>query len=286
MRLVERLWHVLGCQLRNPRGVTGSIVGWLMAWINDEPNRLAVDALDPRPGQTVLELGFGPGWGLRTIAARTRGTRVYGVDHSMRMLEQATRINEVAVSRGRMVLVQGPFSPLPWIDEMFDRILLVNVAYFLDSDGRDISEAYRVLRSGGRLVVYVTARETMDKWPFAGRDTHRTFDARDLALLLENAGFRRSHIMITHLELAFGIRGLIAVAEKPGRTAHDDRLAQDGIRGDDLKVVTPDFSGARQARLVSARFGKLGTGFSRKRPANASLLLVTVAPENDRSTLR
>ena len=246
MLIVERIWHVLGCQLRNPRGAAGSIVGWLMAWINDEPNRLAVDALDPRPGETVLELGFGPGWGLRTIAARTRGTRVYGVDHSMRMLEQATRTNEVAVSRGRMVLVQGPFSPLPWIDEMFDRILLVNVAYFLDSDGRDISEAYRVLRSGGRLVVYVTARETMEKWPFAGSDTHRTFDARDLALLLENAGFRRSHITITHLELAFGIRGLIAVAEK-GRTTHRDRPAQDGIRGGDLKVVTRDL--AVRARL-------------------------------------
>jgi SAM-dependent methyltransferase len=251
LRVVERIWRALGSQLRNPKGAAGSIVGWLMAWINDEPNQLAISALDPRPGETVLELGFGPGWGLRTVAARTGGARVYGVDHSARMLEQATRINEVAVSRGRVVLIHGPFNPLPWIDEMFHKVLLVNVAYFLDSDGRDISEAYRVLRSGGRLVVYVTARETMEKWPFAGRDTHRTFDARDLALLLENAGFRRSHIMITHLELAFGVRGLIAVAEKVGRTTHDDRPAQDGIRRGDLKVVTPDLRGARQAGVVS-----------------------------------
>ena len=214
MRVVERLWHVLGCQLRNPRGVTGSIVGWLMAWINDEPNRLAIDALDPRPGETVLELGFGPGWGLRTIAARTRGTRVCGVDHSMRMLEQATQINEVAVSRGRMVLVQGPFSPLPWIDEMFDKVLLVNVAYFFDSHDRDISEAYRVLRSGGRLVIYVTSRKTMEKWPFAGPGTHRTFDAWDLGRLLEHAGFHRSHITITPVALALGVEGFIAIAEK------------------------------------------------------------------------
>src|SRR4030088_2031689 len=133
VRVVARMWHALGCQLRNPRGTTGSIVGWLMAFVNYEPNRLAIDALDPRPGETVLELGFGPGWGLRTIAARTRGARVYGVDHSMRMIEQATRINEVAVSKGRMVLVQGPFSPLPWIDRAFDKVLLVNVAYFFDS---------------------------------------------------------------------------------------------------------------------------------------------------------
>jgi SAM-dependent methyltransferase len=215
--VIDRLWHGLGCQLRNPSGAAGSIVGWLMAWINDEPNRLAINALDPRPGKTVLELGFGPGWGLRSITERARGARVYGVDQSARMLAQATRMNEVAVGRGRMVLVQGPFSPQLWIDEMFDKVLAVNVAYFFDIDGRDISEVYRVLRSGGRLVIYVTSRDTMQKWPFAGPDTHRTFDTRDLANLLENAGFHRSRIMITNAELAFGVKGLIAVAEKSVR---------------------------------------------------------------------
>jgi SAM-dependent methyltransferase len=225
-RVIDRLWHALGCQLRNPSGATGSIVGWLMAWINDEPNRLAIDALDPRSGETVLELGFGSGWGLRTIAARAHGARVYGLDQSARMLEQARRMNEVAISRGRMVLMRGAFRPLPWIDETFHKVLLVNVVYFFDANGRDISEVYRVLRSGGRLVIYVTSRETMEKWPFAGPDTHRTFDARDLANLLEDAGFSRSEITIKHAELALGVKGLVAIAEKSARSMRPDETAQ------------------------------------------------------------
>jgi hypothetical protein len=56
----------------------------------------------------------------------------------------------------------------------------------------------------------------MQKWPFAGPDTHRTFDARDLADFLESAGFRRSHIIIANAELALGVKGLIAVAGKSG----------------------------------------------------------------------
>jgi ubiquinone/menaquinone biosynthesis C-methylase UbiE len=172
--VIDRMWHALGSQLRHPTGAAGSIVGWLMGLVNDEPNRLAVDALELGLGEGVLELGFGPGWSLRTIAARTGGARVYGLDQSARMLEQARRMNEVAVSSGRMVLVQGPFSPLPWIDEMFDKVLLVNVLYFFDGERRDISEVYRVLRSGGRVVIYVTSRDTMQKWRFAGPDTHRT----------------------------------------------------------------------------------------------------------------
>jgi SAM-dependent methyltransferase len=254
--VIDRMWHVLGAQLRNPTGVAGSIVGWLMALVNDEPNRLAIDALHLGPGETVLELGFGPGWSLRTIAARTRGARVYGVDQSARMLKQATHMNEVAVSSGRMVLVQGPFSPLPWIDEMFDKVLLVNVLYFFDSDGRDISEIHRVLRSGGRLVIYVTSRETMRKWPFAGPGTHRTFDVQDLTDLLVNAGFRPSDIKITNAVLGLGVKGFIGVVEKSDGSIRRDKGAQGRAR---CSVIRPDILDT-QARDGSQAVVKLHSG--------------------------
>jgi SAM-dependent methyltransferase len=127
------------------------------------------------------------------------------------MIEQAKRMNELAVSLGRIVLVQGPFSPLPWIDEMFDKVLLVNVVYFFDSDGRDMSEVYRVLRSGGRAVIYVTSRETT-KWPFAGPQTHKLYDRNELLGLLVDAGFQPSDIAIEDVRLPFGIKGLLATA--------------------------------------------------------------------------
>jgi SAM-dependent methyltransferase len=212
--VLDWLWHALGAQLRHPSGAFGSLVGWLMAFANDEPNRLAVDALKLGPRESVLELGFGPGWGLRNIAGRTRGARVYGVDQSARMLEQAKRMNEMAVSSGRMVLVQGPFSPLPWIDGMFDKVLLVNVVYFFDSDGRDMSEVYRVLRSGGQAVIYATSRESMTKWPFAGPETHKLYGRNELLDLLVDAGFQPSDIAIEDVRLPFGIKGLLATAVK------------------------------------------------------------------------
>ncbi|WP_143039692.1 MULTISPECIES: class I SAM-dependent methyltransferase [Bradyrhizobium] len=127
-------------------------------------------------------------------------------------------MNEVAVSSGRMVLVQGPFSPLPWIDETFDKVLLVNVAYFFDSDGRDMSEVYRVLRSGGRSVIYLTSRETMAKWPFTGPETHKLYDRCELLDLLVGAGFQPSDIAIEDVRLPFGIMGLLATAAKSWST--------------------------------------------------------------------
>lgn len=213
-QLLDRLWHALGAQLRHPSGPIGSLVGRFMAIANDAPNRLAIDALELQPTDRVLELGFGPGRGLRTISVRVPDGQVFGVDQSDRMLRQATSINQAAIAKGRVVLLKGPFSPLPWIESTFNKILLVNVAYFFDSDGRDVAEVYRVLRSGGRIAVYVTSRETMRKWPFSGSETHTIYDRNELFDLLEVAGFRRSNITIRDLELPLGIKGLLATAVK------------------------------------------------------------------------
>ena len=213
-RVFDRLWHALGVQLRHPSGTIGSLVGWFMAIANDQPNSLAIDALELQPTDRVLELGFGPGWGLRTIAARIPDGQVFGVDQSDRMLRQAASMNQAAIAKGHVVLSKGPFSPLPWIDATFNKILLVNVAYFFDSDGQDMAEVYRVLRLGGRIVIYVTSRETMSKWPFSGPETHRIYDRNELLDLLEVAGFRRSDIKIEDVQLPLGIKGLLATAVK------------------------------------------------------------------------
>ncbi len=185
-----------------------------MAIANHEPNRLAIDALGLQAADRVLELGFGPGRGVRAIAARVPDGQVFGVDQSDQMLRQATSINRAAIAKDRVRLFKGPFSPLPWINSTFNKILLVNVAYFFDSDGRDMAEIYRVLKSGGRIVIYVTSRETMIKWPFAGSETHKIYDRKELLDLLEGAGFRPSDIDVKDLQLPLGITGLLATAVK------------------------------------------------------------------------
>jgi hypothetical protein len=53
-QLLDRLWHALGAQLRHPSGPVGFLVGWFMAIANDEPNRLAIDALELQPTDRVL----------------------------------------------------------------------------------------------------------------------------------------------------------------------------------------------------------------------------------------
>lgn len=195
--------------------MAGWIAGWLMGWLNEQPSRRAIEALDLRAGEAVLELGFGPGRSLAAMGALCPAAQFAGLDQSTEMLRMASRRNRDAIRSGHMALAAGRFASLPWRDASFDKILLLNVVYFFDHAGRDMAGVFRVLRPGGRVAVYATDRSTMDAWPFSGPDTHRTFDADQLANLLAAAGFLRRHIAIESMRLPFGIEGLLAVAHKP-----------------------------------------------------------------------
>ena len=140
-----------------------------MAILNATPCRLTIEALDLRRGDKLLDIGFGAGRSFGFIQRRTSLRRVCGIDHSEAMLLHATRRNRAAITAGHLELVQGTFDALPWADRTFDKILLVNTVYFFDRGGRDMAEAFRVLRSGGRIAAYVTDRATMERWPFPPR---------------------------------------------------------------------------------------------------------------------
>ncbi len=208
------LWHGIGMQLRHPAGFGGSLMGRLMIFMNARPYSLAIEALAVQPEDTVLELGCGPGFGIARLARLAKRGEVIGIDVSDVMLRQARRRNRKAIGRGRVRLISGCFTRLPLCNENCDRILAVNVAYFFHPDGHEVREAWRVLKPGGRMVLYVTDRASMRRWPFASPESHLLHDADSLFLLLRNGGVPPESIAIRELSLPLGIRGLVAIINK------------------------------------------------------------------------
>ena len=74
-------------------------------------------------------------------------------------MAQARRRNARAIAPRRMLLLHGDFQCLPYADASFNRVLMVNVAYFLSSAGTEIRDVRRLLKPRGRAVV--TDRATM-----------------------------------------------------------------------------------------------------------------------------
>jgi ubiquinone/menaquinone biosynthesis C-methylase UbiE len=205
----------LAGQLRHPHGLPGRLTGAAMRLVNRQPNSLAIRALDVRRSDDVLELGFGPGEGIRALARRAPAGTIHGIDHSSAMLAQASALNRDPVLAGRVRLSRAQFAETGLPDRSVDRILAVNVAYFWSDGPAVLQELDRVLRPGGRISLYVTDASTMSRWSFPASGHHRVFSAPQLADFLADGPFEPSWIRVEKAALPLGVSGLVAVIDKP-----------------------------------------------------------------------
>src|SRR5262245_18704821 len=143
--------HRLCRQFAGPTGALGSLAGFVMARKNGPLNAWVVERLDARPGDRVVEVGFGTGLAVALHAAR--GAHVAGVDRSDVMLRQATRRNRGPIRAGRVDLRVGAAEKLPFADASFTHALAVNSLQFWKPAADGLRELHRVLRPDGRLVL-------------------------------------------------------------------------------------------------------------------------------------
>ena len=206
------LWARIGGQLRHPSGPLGWAAGRAMAWLNAQPYALAVTALALEPSDEILELGCGPGHGIRLMLAEARRGVVHAVDHSPAMLAQAHARNRRAVRSGRVRLYRSQWQELPLGDHSIDKMLAVNVAYFWHDAEAVLREVLRVLRPGGLLCLYVTDAAAMRRWRFADPQTHRLFYRDALAGMLRSGGFEDEAVAITPVRVLSCVPGWVATA--------------------------------------------------------------------------
>jgi len=108
-----------------------------------------LDALDLRPGLSLLDVGCGPGVLLRALAASTSGVRAAGLDAGMERLLQARAAPTPAL------LMRSDALRLPFRDSAFDRVLGAEVLEHLPDDTTALRELHRVLAPGGLLALSV-----------------------------------------------------------------------------------------------------------------------------------
>lgn len=152
MAIVDKLLHrAFGL----PTGFLGRIGGKVMAGERQRTiARNVADRLGVRPGDKVLEIGFGPGVGIEHVHERLSGSGlIVGVDPSDVMLEMAKSRNAAAVERGTAALLKGSVSQIPYGDAFFDKAYAMNSFHLWPDQEAGLREVRRVLRPGGRLVL-------------------------------------------------------------------------------------------------------------------------------------
>jgi SAM-dependent methyltransferase len=153
MHIPDGLRRRLIAQAHKPTGPVGHVVGWIFGRrsSNVRRNRWAVELLNVKPSDRVIELGCGPGVALAALAGHATQGLVVGVDHSAVLLRQARRRNADAIAQGRVRLIHAPVEHLQVADGPFDAALAVNTVGMWSEPTIRLREIGRLLRRGGRI---------------------------------------------------------------------------------------------------------------------------------------
>jgi len=123
----------------------------------------ALAARLPHAGR-ILEVGCGTG-GLLVPALRS-GRAIEGVDIASRWLVVARRRLTDHGLTGSLVVASA--ERLPWADDQFDAVVADSLLEHLDDPAQALGEFLRVLRPGGRLILWSPNRYTLGTDPHVG----------------------------------------------------------------------------------------------------------------------
>jgi demethylmenaquinone methyltransferase / 2-methoxy-6-polyprenyl-1,4-benzoquinol methylase len=119
--------------------------GAVMSFGQDPRWRAAmVDAVDPRPGQRILDVATGTGMVARALAGR--GAIVTALDQSEAMLSVARAREHPGVT-----FVRGEAERLPFADGSFDALTFTYLLRYVDDPATTLTELARVVKPGGRI---------------------------------------------------------------------------------------------------------------------------------------
>lgn len=178
-------------QLSRPAGLFARLMGRLMNRHNAKMNAFAVQQLELKPSDRVLEIGFGGGVTLPSLIGGA--SFVGGIDPSPEMVEWAKASFSAAVIAGRADFREGSVEAIPFEATSFGKVCTINTVYFWRSLDAGFTEIHRVLSPGGRVVVGFLPKEWMDRLGHP-TDIFTTRTSNDVVAALSISGFKHVHI--------------------------------------------------------------------------------------------
>jgi SAM-dependent methyltransferase len=114
-----------------------------------------------RSGDTILDVGCGGGKTVARLAAIAAEGKTYGIDYSATSVAASRRANRKAIASGRVGILLGSVSSLPFPEGMFDLVTAVETHYYWPDLNADTQEILRVLKPGGTFILIAEAYKSI-----------------------------------------------------------------------------------------------------------------------------
>jgi SAM-dependent methyltransferase len=195
-----------------------------------------------QPGQTVLDLGSGGGIDCFMAAKKVGETgHVIGVDMTAEMLEKA-RANLARMGFKNVDFRLGEIEHLPVADNTVD-VIISNCVVNLSPDKPQVfREAFRVLKSGGKLALSDIAtdgplpqevKDSMSAWAgcVAG-----ALDVKDYLAMLEAAGFTDIELIPVYFDQRTVDEYVKEIAPEAGSKGGTRLVMSDGVKSEVIEL--------------------------------------------------
>lgn len=174
---------MITAQFACPKGILSSFAARAMNKLTADLNDMAIELLDIKPEDYVLDIGFGGGIGIEKTTELATDGMVAGIDISRAMLRQGRRKFRRLIAQGKVEIKEGSDSQIPYPDNCFDKIYTVNTVYFWPVPLAGMKDIFRVIKKQGIVVLVYTAKAAL-------KSTHHTHHSEDyLCDLFKQAGF-------------------------------------------------------------------------------------------------
>ena len=181
---------------RKPTGLGGRIMVSMMNIGHRSLADWGLKYLKLNNDANVLDCGCGGGANIKKLLKLCPNGFVKGIDYSPVSVAKANKVNRVAVSIHRCVVLQGNVEDMIFASEWFDAVTAFETVYFWPDLLQSFKEVYRVLKSGGTFLICNESNGDTDKderWTkiIGGMTIYK--DA-ELKTYLEQAGFHEVQI--------------------------------------------------------------------------------------------
>ncbi|MGN7176743.1 SAM-dependent methyltransferase [Paenibacillus sp. FSL R5-0490] len=152
------MFDILGKQFEKPEGLLGKLAGKIMYFENRKINKWTIVQLQINRRDSILEVGFGPGYSIKHIMDHWRHAETDGVDVSEDMKAAAAKLNDDYIQQGKVRLfVKDIHDYFP--DKKYNKIFSVNNYPLWTKPRESLQHLHGMLEKDGVIAITVQPRE-------------------------------------------------------------------------------------------------------------------------------
>ena len=174
-------------QFRNPIGLGGKIISFVMNRQNSPLYEETIRLLEISNDDHILDIGCGNGYVL-SMLERKNNCKLVGIDPSASIIKAASQRCCKAIKSGRMTFRCQNIDDMSFAENSFNKVYTINTVYFWDNLNNAMLEIRRILKPNGIFINTFYSNEMLSHFSHT-QFGYKRFTVEQLTVAGYNAGF-------------------------------------------------------------------------------------------------